>query len=168
MYRPGLNRRRLLAGGAVAVVAGAAGVALWPGATATPPGGLRALSASDYAVVVALAEAVLDVGSEPRPSAQEVDVAVLVDRFVDSLHPATASETRTALQLLENGLAGLVLDRRFGPFSLQTVAERRRIVRHWQRSRATVARTAIKALVGLVLASYWSDPRTFAFVGYPS
>jgi hypothetical protein len=163
-----LNRRRLLAGGVAALAVAGVGLAAWPGAQRPAPDGLRVLSPAEWSTIAALAEAVLDVSSEDRPTAATVDVATLVDAFLDRLHPATANETRTAVQLLENGLSGFVLDRRLGPFSRQSLGERRRIVRTWQTSRLSLPRTVIKALVGLVLASYWSDPRTFPFVGYPS
>ncbi len=166
-----LNRRKLLKVGlGSTVLIGVGGVALgcWPGAGSRAPDSLRVLDDGEFAVVVALAEAVIDIAGERRPTAEDVGVAEKVDAYLDTLHPASVAEVRTALALLENALTGVFVDCRVGPFSRLSLAERRRVVSAWQTSRHTVLRTAMKALLGLVLAPYWSDPTTFEFVGYPA
>lgn len=164
-----LSRRRLLqvgAGGAALLAIGGAGIALQPSARRAPPAPLKVLGEREYAILAAVAEGLLP-PREGLPSVEEVRVAWKVDQLLATMHPAVGAELSQALLLLENGLAGLLLDGRPRPLSTCDVATRTATLDRWRTSAIPLRRTVFAAVSGLVGATYWADPRTYAFVGYP-
>jgi hypothetical protein len=163
-----MTRRRMITTGVLGSAALAAGgLGFWsPAATTLPVTGLKAFDAAGFGVLTALAEVVC-----PRrggwPSAAELKVAEQVDALVGRMHPADKKELGLALRLLDNALAGLLLDGRPQPFSRSDVATREATLERWRTSRLSLRRTIYRSLVGLVLGAYYSDPAVFVAVGYP-
>ena len=163
-----LNRRTVLKfglGGAAWRALGGVGLALQSSASRPSMGPLEVLSAREYAILTTLAEALCP-GGEGLPTVAEVDVAGKVDLLLSRMHPAAAAEFQQVLGLIESPLAGLFLQGQLRPFSQCDLAERTRILKGWKSSTLSLRRTVYKAISGLVISSYWSDPRTYAFVGY--
>lgn len=163
----GPSRRRLLwslALGAAAVAAGV-GLAVVPPAARAPREPLRALTERSFAVLAAVADRVCP-GGPGLPDAWELEVPEKVDAVLARLHPANATDLHRALLLLDNPLAGLLLDGRPATFTRASDETRDRILASWRTSRLQVRRASYQAIVGLVSAAYWSDPRTFAHLGY--
>jgi hypothetical protein len=126
---------------------------------------LKAFDAAGFAVLTALAEAVCP--NRPGwPSAAELGVAERVDALVGRMHPADQKELGLALRLLDNALAGLLLDGRPKPFSRSDLAQRRATLDRWRTSSLNLRRTIYRSLAGLVLGTYYADPAVFAAVGY--
>lgn len=163
------TRRRFLQTGAVgaAVLAvGGLGLALQPTRTRAPGGPLEVLTEQEHGILAAVAEALIP----PRdglPSPDEIGVARKIDALLARLHPGTAAEVKQALGLLENALPGLFLDGRIRPLSRLDREARAQVLEGWRTSRLPLKRTVFRAVAGLVGATYWGDPRTHAFVGYP-
>jgi hypothetical protein len=114
-------------------------------------------------VVRALAEVVLPPDSDaPRVPLDEVV------RFVDSFVPKMPTLLRLlfpiGLMLLE--LGAFFLGPSLVPFSAMSLARRRRYVDSWVRARWRLQRDLIKAVKGLCLFCYYSDPRVAASLGY--
>lgn len=158
--------RLALAGGGLAVV-GAGGLALQPGRRREPREPLRALGPRAFATLAAAADRLCPGAPPELLSAWELRVPEKIDATLDRLDPATAAELRQALLLLENGLAGLLLHGRPRAFTALAPAAQDAVLETWRTSRFATLRKAHKALLGLVSAACWSDPATFAFVGYP-
>jgi hypothetical protein len=161
------SRRRLLwslALGGAAVAAGV-GLAVVPPAGRVPRVPLRALTDRSFAVLAAAADRICP-GAAGLPNAWELEVPEKVDAALARLHPAHATDLHRALLLLDNPLAGLLLDARPVAFTRASDESRDRILEAWRTSRLEVRRSAYQAIVGLVSAAYWSDPLTFAHIGY--
>ncbi len=105
-------------------------------------------------------------GGAGLPTAWDLEVPEKVDAVLARLHPANASDLHRALLLIDNPLAGLLLDARPVAFTRASDETRDRILDTWRTSRLEVRRAAYLAIVGLVSAAYWSDPHTFAHLGY--
>lgn len=161
-----LSRRRLLLLAPAALAVGAGGLALWPGASRSPPAALQVLSPREWSVLAAAAQAFCP-GGDGLPSADELDIATALDATFATLHPGDVSELKAALLLLDNALPGLLLDGRLGPFSRASVQARAQTLLGWRTSRIGTRRQVYKALRGLLMAAYWGHPRTWAFAGYP-
>ncbi len=162
--RRGLLKLGLL--GSALLGVGGVGLALQPTHARAPRVALRALDERTFSILAAVADAVCP-GADGLLGAWELQVPERVDAHLDRLHPADVAELKQALLLLENGLAGLVLDGRPRAFSACDLETRSRVLARWKQSRIGVRRQAYRALVSLVSASYWTQPATFAFVGYP-
>lgn len=163
------TRRTVLRGGVLGgllLAAAGAGLALQPGRLREPSKPLRALDARTFSVLAAVADRVCP-GGRGLPSASELGVPERVDALLDALDPGNAADLSQALRLIENGLPGLLLDGRPRAFTACDPATQDRVLERWRTSRLTVRRTAWKALVALISSAYWSDARTFGFVGYP-
>ena len=163
------SRRRLLQSGlagAALLSGGALGLALQPGATRDPREPLLVLSPRAFAVLAAIVDRWCP-AAPGLPDGGSLRVPEKVDRLLDRLDPKIAGEVERALLLLENGLAGLLLDGRARPFTTLDGDAQDRALERWRTSGLSVRRQAHKAIRGLVDASYWSDPATFPFVGYP-
>ena len=161
------SRRRLLqvgVGGSVLLAAGALGLALQPGSTATPPGDLAVLDPKTWSIVAAVAETM---APPTGPTAAALDIATRVDRQLARMHPADAAEVVQALALLENGLVGMVFGGGFRPFTQSTTGERSAVLAGWRESRVATLRTAYKAIRGLVVTAYYSHPGSYVASGYP-
>lgn len=164
----GPSRRRFLAIGglgALALVCGGVGLGLQATALREPRAPLTALDPVSFSILAAVADALCP-GAPGLPDAWELQVPEAVDAFLASSDPAVAVELSQALRFVENGLPGLLLDGRPRPFSTRSKEERLRTLERMATSRIHLRRTIYKALMGLVTATYWGDPRTFAHSGY--
>jgi hypothetical protein len=131
-----------------------------------PPQGLKVFDDRQYSILTAIAETLCP-GGEGLPDANEIGVAAKVDHLLDRMHPADAQEFCQAIELMENALMGLAFEGRFNTLSASSPAVRESALEGWRTSGLTLRRKAFTAVAGLCLGSYWSDPRTYAFVGYP-
>ncbi|MCB9778757.1 MAG: hypothetical protein H6742_09360 [Alphaproteobacteria bacterium] len=153
--------------GSAMLAAGGVGLGLWPGAHQTPPGWLQALTPASWSVAGAVARRMCPASRTGLPSADTVDVATRMDAVLGRMHPADAAEVHQALLLLENALAGLLLDGRPVPFTRADGPTQDAALAAWRDSRLPLRRKAYKAVRNLVMSSYWSHPDTYAGAGYP-
>ena len=163
-----LNRRTFLKygiAGAALMSVGGLGLGLRATVMRTPQQPLRVLSLRQYAILAAIAETLCP-GDDDLPTAIDLQVPEKVDALLDSIHPVNAAEFIQLLQLMENALTGLAFDGRITPFSASTPEQRSKALNGWRTSRWQFRRMAFVAVSGLCMASYWSDPKTFAYVGY--
>ncbi|HMV65939.1 MAG TPA: gluconate 2-dehydrogenase subunit 3 family protein, partial [Myxococcota bacterium] len=132
---------------------------------------LRALDARSFAVLAAVAERVAPGGPSPNgaafPSASDVMVPEKIDALLATCDPAMTGEVSQALLLLENALAGLVLDGRARAFTACDADEQEAILEGWRTSRLHLRRQVYKALRGLCASAYYASPEVYAAVGYP-
>jgi hypothetical protein len=168
---PGPSRRsflkRGLFGGALLALGGGAYLAFQPSRRASlPPEGLLVLDADEYAVVAALADRLVP----PRahfPTPDLLRVPFQVDRILVRVDDGAQKELKQLLKLFESGLAGLLFDGRWRPFTQLSEAEQDNVMRAWQGSRLKLRRTGFQALRTLVLAAYYGNPGAWPAVGYP-
>lgn len=166
-----ITRRTLLkigAATATGVVAAGGFLLLRPTILRTPRTALRVLSEKEFSVLAAVADRICP-ANPPFPSAWSMQVPEKIDALLATGHPATASEVKQALQLLESAAAGMVMGGRTTTFTGSSAAEQDAILAEWRSSSLQVRRIAYKALNGLVSATYWATPdRDFmGLVGYP-
>ncbi|MCB9681636.1 MAG: gluconate 2-dehydrogenase subunit 3 family protein [Alphaproteobacteria bacterium] len=164
-----LTRRGLLGvglGGAALLAVGGIGVALRPTVLREPAMPLQALSPRAFSVLAAVADRVCP-GGDGAPTAAAVHVAEKVDALMATLPSAVAAELEQALMLLENALAGLVLDGRPRTFTASTPAQQDVILATWRDSSLQLRRQVYRAVRGLTAAAYHGSPETYASVGYP-
>ena len=155
-----------LAGGAVLVLGGL-GLSLRTGPLAPlPKSGLKVLNHRQWSTLVALAGVVV-AGRAKLPSADDLNVAGMVDQLFATLHPDLSGELALVLNLLENPVAGALLDARPAPFSGLSLDDRIEAVGAWRNSRLAPRRAGIRALIALINSSYWSRRETWAHTGYP-
>lgn len=163
------SRRRLLFLGALssaALAIGGVGLALRAGPPRTPRAALRALDAREYAVLWAFAERIAP-KNPPFPAASEVDVAGKVDALLAMMDPGTTAEVRLLLRLLDNALAGLLLDGRFRAFTECSDAEQDAILDGWRTSRLGARRMGFTALRKLVAGAYYGSEELWVAMRYP-
>jgi hypothetical protein len=155
--------------GAALLAVGGTGLALRPGVLRPPRRALRALDATAFSVLAAVAERVApgSPGGAPFPPASELLVAEKIDELLSTSDPAMTTELTQALLLLENALAGLVLDGRPRAFTACTPGEQDAVLEGWRTSRLHVRRQVYKALRGLCASAYYGSPEVYAAVGYP-
>lgn len=132
----------------------------------TPRGPLEVLDPESFSVLAAVADQMGPAG-EGWPSAWEVGVPEDVDALLAVMHPGDAADVISALKLLENAAAGLVLDGRTQTFTASSTEEQGHILDTWRRSDITLRRTAFRALHKLCNAAYYANPATYAMSGYP-
>ena len=152
-------------GGAVLVMGGV-GLSLRRGPQAPlPPEGLKSLTPRQWSTLVALASVVVG-GPAELPSAEEAGVAASVDRLLATLDPDLSGELALVLDLLENPVAGALLDGRPAPFSALEPSDRLTAVAAWRSSRLKPRKAGMRALVALINSAYWSRTETWAHMGY--
>ncbi len=162
------TRRELMKVGAVGagvLALGGVGLGLRGTVVVAPPQPLQALSPKAYSVLFAVAERICCY--EGLPKASELGVAIGVDVLLASAHPGIAAELSQGLMVLESALTGLLLDARATPFSALPHEDQDAVLETWRLSKLPVKRTVYKAIHGLVVAGYWSDPTVFVGCGYP-
>jgi len=166
----GPSRRALLTGASAAasvgLCAGAGGASLLPPAPRSPRRPLQALDADAFAILAAVADRICP-GGPGLPSAWDLQVPEDIDALLHRKHPGDTADLVQALWLLENPVAGLLLDGRPGRFTLATPEVQDRVLDRWRRSRIPQRRMAFRALCGLISAAYWANPRTYPHIGYP-
>lgn len=164
-----ISRRTLLRyglGGSLLLLAGGTGLALQPSRLRPPRGPLRALDEKSFSVLSAVVERLIP--ARPGfPDPVELRIAERVDEFLAAGDPVVAKEFRQALLVVENGLAGLVLDGRPRPFTRLSPAAQDRVLDDWRTSAWSFRRMVYRALHGLCMAVYFTCPEVFPAVGYP-
>jgi hypothetical protein len=169
MTQPRLSRRTIVKAGLLGtglLAFSGLGIGLQTTVSRVPQGTLRALSAREFSILAAIADRVCM--TEPgMPSASELQVAEQVDGTVFRMHRGAAKEFKQLLALFENALFGLVLDGTGRPFTACSTATQDRILEAWRLSRIPVRRTGFRAISGLCMAAYWSQPQTWTVLGYP-
>ncbi len=163
-----VSRRNLLklgVGGAALLSVGGVGLALRPTVLATPEQPLRALDAQTYSILAAMAERIVP-QQEGFPKASAVGVADKLDTLLWAMHPADVRELRQGLLLVENALAGLLLDGRWSSFTGSPPEVQDRALESLRTSRIPLRRSLYRAIYGLVSGAYWSEPALYALAGY--
>ncbi len=162
------SRRTILQAGllgSVVLAAGGVGLALRKGELRAPAAPLRCLDERGFSTLAAAAE-VLVPGGDGFPTPGEIGVAESIDAFLARCHPGVQKEVQQMLALLENALAGLLLDGRIDCFSACDVPTRQRVLASWQTARNPLLRSAFKALHGFCSGTYWSNPAVAALAGH--
>ncbi len=141
-------------------------VSLLPPTPREPRRPLLALSARAFAILAAVADRICP-GSDTLPTAWDLEVPEGLDLLLDRLHPDVTHELSQALFFLENPVAGTVLDGRVARFTHSPPDVQDAAIHAFATSALSVRRQAYGALAGLVSATYWSHPATWAHCGYP-
>lgn len=164
--RRGFLKKGLLGGALLAV--GGAGYLGTRGTRRVPlpPEGLETFDEVEYAVVHALAARFIP-AREGFPSIDQVRVAWNADRVLARAEPDVRKEVKQLLKLFENGLANFLFGGRTSTFTSLPPEEQDRVLLEWRDSRLAIRRAGYLALRGLVLASYYGSPLTWAAVNYP-
>ncbi|MFT7519210.1 MAG: hypothetical protein ACI9MC_001350 [Kiritimatiellia bacterium] len=165
-----LSRRTFLSlaiAGATLVAAGGAmaTLALQPTVPRSPKTDLKVLSAQQYAIFLAVAERMI-VPAEGAPSVVEANVVEGIDAVLATMPKRIVDELGTGLWLLENALTGAALDGRITTFSGSAKEEQDRVLMAWSKSSLNIQNLIYRGLHQLIVAVYWSDPRTNACLGY--
>ena len=169
MSGAGLSRRGLLMGAAAAsglAVGGMAALSWLPPRPRAARVPLRALTPESFSILAAVADRICP-GGRGLPSAWGLQVPESMDALLDRKHPGDTDELVLALWLIENPVAGALLDQRAGRFSYVDAAEQDRVLARWRTSALPDRRKAFRALSGLISATYWAHPDTHAYLGYP-
>jgi hypothetical protein len=166
--RRGFLKRTLL-GTAVLAAAGAVPLALRKGAGRPLPPGAELLffTPTEYGVFAAVADRIVPKIDPGQPTAGEVGVALKADHLLSRADPDTRHDFKQLLGLFDNALASFVLDGRARPFTRLSPDEQDQALRQWRDSRLPLRRSGFQGLERLSLAIYYSDPKTYAGIGYP-
>jgi hypothetical protein len=129
-----------------------------------------ALSPSARTLVSALAQALLEGSLPAEKDAQETALVGLLNRtdtLIQSLPAHSQAELEQLLSLLAHpvgrvGLAGLRI-----PWTTATVAEVQHALQGMLQSTITLRQQAYLALHDIIGSAYFSDPTTWAQLGYP-
>jgi hypothetical protein len=113
--------------------------------------------------VRALAEVVQPIGAN-APSLPLDDYVRFIDDYVPHMPRLLKLLFPVGLMLLE--LGAFLLGPSLVPFSSMSLARRARYVDSWVHARWGLRRDLIKAVKGLCLLAYYSDPRVGALLGY--
>jgi hypothetical protein len=163
-----MNRRRFLQVGllgAGALALGGVGLGLRPSTLRAPARPLQALDPVTFSVIAAVADRVVP-GGGAWPTASQVQVAEKIDALLATCEPGMVAEVRQALQLLENALAGLLLDGRTTTFTGSGPEAQDAILEAWRTSGLLVQRTVYKAVRGLCASAYFASPEVWPAMGY--
>lgn len=162
-----LSRRSFLGLGlGGAAVLAVAGLGLLPTTMRAPATPLRVLSPRAFSVLAAVADRICP-GGGAFPPASALQVAEKIDALLAISDPSMGAELGQGLLLLDNALAGLLLDGRPTTFSGASAEAQDATLAAWATSSLALRRKVYKALRGLVAGTYYSDPRVYAAVGYP-
>lgn len=165
------SRRALLRGG----LGGAVLLLLSGGALALqrsklrplPKAGLKVLSATEYAVLAAIADRMLPATAPGVPGTSEIDVALVADRMLELAERDVVEGLKLGLSLVESGLVGALFGERTRPFTQLSPQEQDRVLIAFRESELPVRRTIFRSFAGLTGLVYYGDPRTWPSVGYP-
>ena len=164
-----LSRRKVLRGGLIAtLVAGVGGVTLALQQTqklADVPT-LAVLDASEYAILVALAERLCPKLGAGAPGASELGTARTIDQLLVQSDDTAQKAIKGALRLFENALGGALMGERLVPFTQLSHAQQERALASFRDSRIGMRRTVFRALAGVVWFVYWGNPGTWKRIGY--
>ncbi|HZS38580.1 MAG TPA: hypothetical protein VFF06_17210 [Polyangia bacterium] len=123
----------------------------------------RTLGRWSRRVVRALAEVVKPFG-DGAPTVDTEEIVEFVDDYVRHMPRLLRVLFPVGLMMLE--LGAFVLGPSLVPFSAMSAARRLRYVQSWVDAGWRLRRDLIKAVKGLVLIKYYSDPRVTAYLGY--
>ena len=164
-----MNRRTVLkfglSGAALMAVSGV-GLGLRKGVLRAPAAPLQVLGPMEYSVLAAVADRMLPAG-DGFPSAANLQVAEAVDTLLARSEPQVGVELQQLLGLLENALVGLLFAGPATPFTALSTTQQDAVLQAWKDSRLTVRRMGFRVLRSLCLSTYFSNPATYALVGYP-
>lgn len=163
-----ITRRMFLRGtlgGAVLLGVGGVFAGRWTSrVTRTPRRPLRFFTAAEFAVMSAVAEAML-----PRADGRHVDFGELetIERIDAELAALPTHETKDlkALLFVFEKLP-TVLGGRLGFFTALSDADRAAYLRGWETSRLAFKRTGFAAFKHLLMLFYWADPRAWRSIEY--
>jgi hypothetical protein len=128
-------------------------------------GGMQVLDADQASVLLAVAGRLIpNREGFPRPS--ELKIAAKVDAILARADEPTQREVRQLLGLFESALTGFLLDGQPQTFTASSPDDQDARLEAWRDSRLTVRRSGYKAIRGLCLAAYYSDPQIYAAIGY--
>jgi hypothetical protein len=166
--RRGFLKRTLL-GTAALAAAGAVPLALRRTRLRPLPAGasLRFFTPAEYAIFAAVADRIVPKLSPDQPTAEEVGVPLKADELLSRADASTRHDFKQLLGLFDNALASALLDGRLEPFTQASPEAQDRALAQWRTSRLPLRRSGFQGLSRLSLALYYSDPRTYAGVGYP-
>jgi hypothetical protein len=175
--------KKTFAGTVLLATAAAVPVALRRTRVGITPKGLLFFTAEEYAIWSAVSARILatdvtsssqdpaqtaaPIGAPTGPSPAEVDVAAKADAFLGPLPEGDRKDLKQLLALFDNALFSAVSGGPARPFTAMSAVEQDQHLRAWETSRLSVKRTGFQAVKRLCCAVYFSDPRTFASVGYP-
>jgi hypothetical protein len=173
--------KKTIGGAVLLAAAGAVPLALRKTRLRESRAPLRFFTPEEYSIFAAIAERVLARGpadmppelaavAERRPappSAADLDVAGKADAFLAPIDAASARELKQLLLLFDNALFSLATGGPPRPFTRMSPQEQDAHLERWATSRMAVRRTGFQALKRLTAAMYYSQPSTYASVGYP-
>ena len=162
-----MNRRtfvkRGLWGGLLLAAGGSLGLGLWPTSMMRRPTRvLQALDERQFAILAAVAARTV-----VAPDADAVEIAHRCDERLAISYPEVRHDIGRLLLLLENGLAGLLLDGRARPFTRLSPAAQDAALDDWRDSKLAVRRGGYVALRKLTQAMWYAAPAAWPEVGYP-
>jgi hypothetical protein len=164
-----LSRRRLLKtglwGGALVAVSGI-GLSLQGTQLAPNTPRLAALSAREYAVLVAIADTVCPRTQQGLPAASELGIPAQVDALFGRADSDQQQGFKLALRVVEQPLTGALFGERLRPFSRLDEAGRARAWAAFRDSSLGMRRSIYAGVSTLIMANYWGSPRTWARIGY--
>ena len=138
---------------------------MWPSRYREARRTLSCLSALEFSIIASACEAIVPT-YEDFPSAWDLQVPELIDEYLTLLHEGDQADFKSALGLLENGFAGLLLDGRPKPFTVATVEERQETLAGWRASLIPLRRTAFRAIHKVVVSTYYAQPAVYPHMGY--
>lgn len=162
-----LGRRQvfLAVSGALLVAGGVAGVVRTRGYE-VPDRELASLAPWQFAVVQCLARRVCatDRDDGSVPSADDVDVAGFVDRYVASMPSALRRDLLRLFGVVEHVLP--VLSKKTSRFTKLSAAEQDEVLSKMEASDQDLLRGAFAGVKSLLFMGYYRDPRTWKVLGY--
>ena len=162
------NRRTILKyglAGSLLLSVGGVGLSLQKTKLVPSQQPLQVLSETEFSILYAIANVLLP-AMDSFPSAHAIQVAEGVDSTLAHSHVDVQTEIKQALLLIENALAGLILDQRTRPFTQLSKEEQNNTLLAWKNSSIQLRRKALKALNALCSGAYFASPETHALVGY--
>jgi hypothetical protein len=158
--RRSLLKKGLL-GGLLLLLGGGTGLAYFPSRDGfTAPQQLLSLTQARFQVLAAVAARVVPSGADAAA------VALEVDRILSYAVTETRQDIEKLLGLFENALPGLLLDGRAMPFTRLSEAGQDDVLESWRTSRLALRRSGYQALRKLCMVAYWTQPASWAAVGY--
>jgi hypothetical protein len=98
---------------------------------------------------------------------QRQETAVRIDETLAGANHRTRSDFTQLLGLLDNALAGFLLDGNPTPFTHLGASEQEAVLEDWRTSRIGLRRTGYQALRRIIVTHYYADPANQAAIGYP-
>ncbi|MCK6569977.1 hypothetical protein L6V77_02590 [Myxococcota bacterium] len=165
-----LDRRTVLVrglwGGLLLAAGGSTFLALRPSARVElPPEPLHALSPAHFAILLAVVTRCV-----PPPASTPAtcrDTVVRLDTTLAQADARTRNDLLRLLGLLDNALAGFLLDGESTPFSRLDAAAQDAVLERWRLSRFALRRTGYQALRRLAATHFYADPAAQRAIGYP-